>query len=56
MKAKSMSDLLIKPVITEKATLLQESGKYTFEVAKHATKPQIKLLICFAIYKVDKLL
>jgi large subunit ribosomal protein L23 len=45
MKAKSMSDLLIKPVITEKATLLQESGKYTFEVAKHATKPQIKLAL-----------
>lgn len=45
MKSKSMSDLLIKPVITEKSTLLQESGKYTFEVAKDATKPQIKLAI-----------
>jgi large subunit ribosomal protein L23 len=45
MKIKSISDLLIKPIITEKSTLLQESGKYTFEVSKHATKPQIKSAI-----------
>ena len=25
--------VLVKPTITEKSTLLQETGKYTFEVA-----------------------
>ncbi len=34
--------LLRKPVITEKATYLQDQGKYTFEVAPQATKLQIK--------------
>lgn len=42
MKISSNSDLLISPIITEKTTLLQESGKFTFEVAKEATKDQIK--------------
>ena len=36
MKINSNSDLLISPIITEKTTLLQESGKFTFEVAKEA--------------------
>ena len=30
--------VLVKPTITEKSTLLQESGKYTFRVAKEANK------------------
>lgn len=34
--------VLIKPVITEKLSRLQEEDKYTFEVAKNATKPEIK--------------
>ncbi len=42
MKISSNSDLLISPIITEKTTLLQESGKFTFEVSKEATKDQIK--------------
>jgi large subunit ribosomal protein L23 len=42
MKVNSNSDLLISPVITEKTTLLQERGKYTFKVSKEATKTQIK--------------
>lgn len=42
MKVNSNSDLLISPVITEKTTLLQERGKYTFKVLKEATKTQIK--------------
>ena len=38
-----MKKVLIRPVITEKLTRLQdELGKYTFEVAKTATKPEIK--------------
>ncbi len=35
-------EVLRRPLITEKNTILQEQGKYTFEVAKAATKPQIK--------------
>ncbi|RMD48759.1 MAG: 50S ribosomal protein L23 [Alphaproteobacteria bacterium] len=35
-------DVIRKPVITEKATLASESNKVVFEVAKDATKPQIK--------------
>jgi large subunit ribosomal protein L23 len=34
--------ILIKPTITEKSTLLQESGKYTFRVANRANKVEIK--------------
>ncbi|MDP2726786.1 MAG: 50S ribosomal protein L23 [Dehalococcoidia bacterium] len=34
-------NVLIRPVITEKNTLLGEHGKYTFEVDRHANKPQI---------------
>ncbi len=34
--------VIIKPVITEKLSRLQEEGKYTFEVAKNANKPEIK--------------
>jgi len=35
-------DVLRRPLITEKSTVLQEQNKYAFEVAKEATKPQIK--------------
>ncbi len=35
-------DILRRPVITEKSTLLQEEGRYTFEVTPKATKHQIK--------------
>ena len=34
--------VLVKPTITEKSTLLQESGKYTFQVAKEANKVEVK--------------
>ncbi|MCH7712645.1 MAG: 50S ribosomal protein L23 [Chloroflexi bacterium] len=34
--------VLIKPTITEKSTLLQESGKYTFQVAMKANKVEVK--------------
>jgi large subunit ribosomal protein L23 len=34
--------IIIKPVITEKLSRLQEEGKYTFEVVKNASKPEIK--------------
>lgn len=35
-------EVLRRPLITEKATLLKEGYRYVFEVAKEATKPQIK--------------
>jgi large subunit ribosomal protein L23 len=35
-------DVLVAPVITEKATVLSEQNKVVFKVAKTATKPQIK--------------
>ena len=35
-------DILIAPVITEKATTASEHNKVVFKVASKATKPQIK--------------
>ncbi len=35
-------DVLISPVITEKATMASEHSKVVFKVARTATKPQIK--------------
>lgn len=35
-------DLVRKPIITEKSTMLSELGKYTFEVAVSADKTSIK--------------
>jgi large subunit ribosomal protein L23 len=35
-------DVLIAPVITEKATTASEHSKVVFKVARSATKPQIK--------------
>ncbi len=34
--------VLRRPVVTEKSTLLQEQNKYVFEVLLQATKPQVK--------------
>jgi large subunit ribosomal protein L23 len=35
-------DVLVRPLITEKATRLSGENKYAFEVRKHANKTQIK--------------
>ena len=35
-------DVIIAPVITEKATIASERNQVTFKVARTATKPQIK--------------
>ena len=35
-------DIIRRPIVTEKSTLLQEQGRYTFEVAPAANKHQIK--------------
>ncbi len=35
-------DIILSPVITEKATIMSEQNKVVFKVARTATKPQIK--------------
>jgi large subunit ribosomal protein L23 len=40
-----MIDLIKYPVITEKSCLLIEENKYTFDVDKNLTKPQIKKIL-----------
>jgi large subunit ribosomal protein L23 len=35
-------DVIVAPIITEKATFASEQNKVVFKVAKTATKPQIK--------------
>ncbi|HWK97513.1 MAG TPA: 50S ribosomal protein L23 [Pseudolabrys sp.] len=35
-------DVILSPVITEKATMASEFNKVTFKVRRDATKPQIK--------------
>jgi large subunit ribosomal protein L23 len=42
---RSLADLIRRPLVTEKATILLEDNKYTFEVSAKATKPQIKAAI-----------
>lgn len=37
-----LEDVLRRPVITEKNTLLSEQNKYTFEIHPNATKIQVK--------------
>ncbi len=40
-----MYDLILAPVITEKATRITEYHQVTFRVALHATKPEIKAAV-----------
>lgn len=35
-------DIIIKPIITEKSNVEMQTGKYTFEVNKKATKVDVK--------------
>lgn len=35
-------EVLRRPLITEKNAMLQAQGKYAFEIAREANKPQIK--------------
>ncbi len=51
-KSPSLFDVIISPVITEKATVAAEKGQYIFKVAPHATKKDIKTAV-EALYKVD---
>jgi large subunit ribosomal protein L23 len=38
-------DVVVKPVITEKSTLVSEFNQVVFKVANDATKPQIKAAV-----------
>ncbi len=38
-------DIILSPVITEKATELSEHNQFAFRVAKDATKPQIRAAV-----------
>lgn len=42
---RDLADLVLRPIVTEKATLLLEQNKYVFDVILKATKPQIKAAI-----------
>ncbi len=50
-----LQNVLLKPLITEKSTLLQESGKYVFQVAPKANKIMIKqsVELAFGVKVVD---
>jgi large subunit ribosomal protein L23 len=43
--ARALSDLIRRPIITEKATVGLEQNKYTFEVDPKATKLEIRTAI-----------
>ena len=45
IESRNLADLIIKPLVTEKATLLMEQNQYVFEVVPKATKPDIKAAI-----------
>jgi len=42
---RKLADLVVQPIITEKATMLMEQNKYVFDVLPKATKPEIKAAI-----------
>ena len=42
---RNLADLIIRPVVTEKATRLMELEQFTFDVERKATKPDIKAAI-----------
>jgi large subunit ribosomal protein L23 len=42
---RSLADLVIRPIVTEKATLLMEQNKYVFDVVLKASKPEIQAAI-----------
>ena len=42
---RNLLDCIVRPIVTEKATLLMEQNKYVFDVVPKATKPEIKKAI-----------
>lgn len=50
---KKIQDVIVRPLITERSTLLKEKGKYSFEVNPAATKKEIKNAV-ETIFKKEK--
>ena len=48
----NINEVLIKPLITEKNTMLGAEGKYTFKIDRRANKTQVKEAV-EAIFKVE---
>ena len=48
----NVNEVLIKPLITEKNTMLGAEGKYTFKIDRRANKTQVKEAV-EAIFKVE---
>ncbi|MBR8830363.1 MAG: 50S ribosomal protein L23 [Chroococcopsis gigantea SAG 12.99] len=42
---RDLVDLILRPIVTEKATMQLEMNKYVFDVLPKATKPEIKAAI-----------
>jgi large subunit ribosomal protein L23 len=40
-----LADLILRPIVSEKATIMLEQNKYVFDVVLKATKPEIKAAI-----------
>jgi large subunit ribosomal protein L23 len=38
-------DVIVKPIITEKATMASEAGAVVFQVRREATKPEIRAAV-----------
>jgi len=45
MSKRSAYDIIVSPVITEKASLVSEANQVVFNVRREATKPQIKAAV-----------
>ena len=54
MSAANTYDVILAPVITEKATAVSESNQVVFKVRRDATKPEIKAAV-EALFKVKVL-
>jgi large subunit ribosomal protein L23 len=44
-KERNLADLILRPIVSEKATIMLEQNKYVFDVVLKATKPEIKAAI-----------
>ncbi|NNE22636.1 MAG: 50S ribosomal protein L23 [Rhizobiales bacterium] len=45
MNAEKVYDVILSPAITEKATMMSEHNQVMFDVARSATKPDIKVAV-----------
>jgi large subunit ribosomal protein L23 len=45
VQSRDLADIILKPIVSEKATILLEENKYVFDVVLKATKTDIKAAI-----------